>query len=100
MKRVMWLGAVAMGSVAASGQPPASGPFAAESTLPFHAPPFDRIRDADYAPAFEAGMAEQRAETDRIARDPAAPTFDNTIVAMERSGQMLDRVQHAFFGVV
>ncbi len=98
--RNAWLGAVAMVSVAASGQPPAANPFASESTLPFHAPPFDRIRDTDYQPAFEAGMAEQRAEIDRIASNPAAPTFDNTIVAMERSGRMLDRVQHAFFGVV
>ena len=101
MKRSILLGAAAVvfTSGTALTQAPAN-PFAQESTLPFHAPPFDRIRDTDYQPAFEAAMAEQRAEIDRIASNPAAPTFDNTIVAMERSGRMLDRVQRAFGGVV
>ncbi len=101
MKRAIWLGAAAMMVMPSAGpaQTPAN-PFAQESTLPFHAPPFDRIRETDYRPAFEAAMAEQRAEIDRIASNPAAPTFDNTMVAMERSGRMLDRVQRAFGGVV
>ena len=55
-------------------------------------PPFDRVRVADFKPALEAGMAEQLAEIDKIAADPAAPTFENTIAAMERAGQTLDRV--------
>jgi peptidyl-dipeptidase Dcp len=81
--------------------PPArANPFATPSTLPFQAPPFDRIRDSDYQPAFEQGMAEQAAEIRRIADNPAAPTFDNTIAAIERSGRMLDRVNQAFSGVV
>ena len=71
-------------------------PFAAPSALPLHYPPFDRIVDADFRPAFEAGMAAQRAEIDAIANDAAAPTFDNTIVAIERSGRMLARVQTVF----
>ncbi len=74
-------------------------PFYAPSTLPFHAPPFDKIKDTDYQPAMEAGMAEQRKEMDAIADDPAPPTFENTFVAMEKSGQLLRRVQHAFFAV-
>jgi peptidyl-dipeptidase Dcp len=78
----------------------AANPFAAPSTLPFQAPRFDIIKDADYQPAMEQGMAEQLAEITRIANNPAAPTFDNTIVAMERSGRMLDRATSAFFGVV
>jgi peptidyl-dipeptidase Dcp len=76
-----------------------SNPFYAVSTLPFHAPPFDRIKDADFQPAFEAGMAEQRREIDHIANDPAAPGFENTIVAIERSGRLLNRVQLVFNGI-
>ena len=61
-------------------------------------PPFDRVHVADFKPALEAGMAENLADVDRIAKDPAAPTFENTIVALERSGQTLDRVQ-TIYGV-
>lgn len=75
-------------------------PLTSPSTLPFQAPRFDLITDADYQPALEQGMAEQRAEMARIANDPAPPTFDNTIAAMERSGRLLDRAGQTFFGVV
>lgn len=78
---------------------PDSNPFAAESTLPYHAPPFNLIKDSDYQPAFEQGMAEQADEINRIASNPEAASFDNTIVAMERSGRLLDRVNEAFSGV-
>jgi peptidyl-dipeptidase Dcp len=81
-------------------QAAAPGPFDQPSTLPLQAPPFDRIKDSDYAPGFDAAMKANLAEIAKIANDPAAPTFDNTIVAMERSGQMLNRVQNAFSGVV
>jgi len=73
-----------------------SNPFYAESTLPFHAPPFDKIKDADYQPAIEAGMAQQREEVTRIANDPAAATFENTIVAMEKTGRLFERAMLAF----
>lgn len=76
-----------------------SNPFYAPSTLPFQAPPFDKIKDEDYQPAIEAGMAQQKAEIQAIADDPAAPTFDNTIVAMEKSGRLLERAKAAFDGV-
>lgn len=76
-----------------------ANPFAKPSTLPYQAPDFRVIRDADYMPAFEAGMRAHRAEIDAIADNPAAPTFDNTIVAMERSGRMLDRVSQVFFAL-
>ena len=59
--------------------------------LPFHAPPFDKIKDEDYQPAIEAGMAEQLAEMQAIADNPATPTFENTLVAMEKTGQLLQR---------
>ena len=65
----------------------AANPFFAESPLPLHYPQFDKIKDSDFAPAFDAGMAEQLKEMDAIANNPAAPTFENTIIAMEKSGQ-------------
>src|SRR5215470_7896780 len=76
-----------------------SNPFYAASTLPFQAPPFDRIKDSDYQPAIEAGMAQQRGEMRAIADNPAAPTFENTIVAMEKTGQLFARVMLVFNGV-
>jgi peptidyl-dipeptidase Dcp len=74
----------------------ATNPFFAPSPLPFRMPPFDRIRDAHYAPAYEEGMRRQLAEIDAIAGNPRPATFDNTIVAMERSGQLLTRVGNTF----
>ena len=76
--------------------PQATGVFAQESTLPFKTVDFSRIQDSDYAPAFEQAMAIQRAEIAAIAGNPEAPTFDNTIVALERTGRMLERVSIAF----
>jgi peptidyl-dipeptidase Dcp len=76
-----------------------SNPFFKASTLPFGAPPFDRIKDEDYRPAIEAGMAQQLAEIAAIVSNPAPPTFENTFVAMERSGRLLARALAAFSGV-
>jgi peptidyl-dipeptidase Dcp len=83
---------------AAAGFGP-SNPFFAPSTLPFQAPPFDKIKDADYQPAIEAGMAEQQSQIQAIANNSEAPTFENTIVAMENSGRLFDRAMAAFNGV-
>jgi peptidyl-dipeptidase Dcp len=74
----------------------ASNPFAKVSTLPFHYPAFDKIKDEHFKPAFEAGMREHLKEVAAIANNKAAPTFDNTIVAMERAGQLLARVSTTF----
>ena len=74
-------------------------PFYAPSALPFQAPPFDKIKDGDYQPAIEAGMAQQLKEVQAIADSPAPPTFENTIVALEKSGQLYDRVSLVFNGV-
>ena len=76
-----------------------SNPFFTQSNLPFHAPPFDKIKDEDYQPAIEAGMAQQQAEIQAIANNPDAPTFENTIVALEKSGQLFSRVEETFEGV-
>lgn len=74
----------------------AANPFFAESALPLHYPAFDRIADSDFAPAFDAGMAQELEEVEAIANNPAAATFDNTILAMERSGALLDRAMTVF----
>ncbi|HEY0591167.1 MAG TPA: M3 family metallopeptidase [Thermoanaerobaculia bacterium] len=76
-----------------AGEPAASNPLLAAWTGPFGGvPPFDRVRVADFEPALEAAMVENLAEIERIASDPAPPTFENTIAAMEKSGRALDRV--------
>jgi len=74
-------------------------PFAKPSTLPMQAPAFDKIKDSDYQPALEEGMKEQLAEARKIADNPAAPKFQNTIAALETSGQLLIRVESVFFGL-
>ena len=95
---LVMVGAMGLGVAGAQAFGPAN-PFYAASKLPFQAPPFNKIKDSDYQPAIEAGIAQQLQETDAIANNPAAPTFDNTIVAMEKTGQLLNRVTQVFFGV-
>lgn len=84
-------------ALAQNGPAPApTGPFAQPSALPFHAPDFRAIKDADFQPAIEQAIAIQRAEVRAIADSTEAPTFANTIEALEKSGQMLDRVTSVF----
>ena len=71
-------------------------PLLAPRRLPFQAPPFDEIKDSDFAPAFAEGMKQQIVEVVSIANNTAPPTFDNTLVALERSGQTLSRVSMVF----
>jgi peptidyl-dipeptidase Dcp len=103
MTNVITFGGLALTSInssfAAAADFGPSNPFYAQSALPFEAPPFDKIKDEDYQPAIEAGMAQQQAEILVIAENPAAPTFENTVVAMEKTGLLLDRVSAAFNGV-
>src|SRR5256714_10471861 len=73
-----------------------ANPFAIASPLLYQAPQFDRIHDADYQPAVEEGVRQQLVEVARIAADTAAPSFDNTIVALERSGALLTRAFKVF----
>lgn len=79
--------------------PMSANPLLTESPLPFHYPQFDLIKDEHYLPAFELGMTENLKEIDAIANNPAAPTFDNTIVALERSAELLNRVGTIFFNL-
>ena len=84
---------------AAEQEAMADNPFLTESPLPYRLPPFDRIDESHYGPAFEQGMAEQIAEVEAIAALTEAPTFENTIVALERSGRLLNRVATTFFAL-
>lgn len=104
MTALITSGALALGSantpaVSADAKFGPSNAFYAPSTLPFHAPPFDKIKDEDYQPAIEAGMAEELSEIQAIADNPAPPTFENTLVAMEKTGRLLQRARAAFGAV-
>lgn len=96
------LAAASLGAAAAPAEPAAHhaqhamNPFFQQSTLPYQYPQFDKIKDSDFAPAFDRGMAEHAREIQAIADNRKAPTFDNTILAMERSGQLLTRAAIAF----
>ena len=76
-----------------------TNPFFQQSPLYLNYPPFDRIDTSHYLPAFERGMVEQLAQIDAITGQEANPTFENTILAMERSGQLLNRVETVFFSM-
>jgi peptidyl-dipeptidase Dcp len=78
---------------------PDSNPFFSASTLPFQAPPFDKIKDADFQPAIEEGMKQQIVEVEKIANNADAATFENTVVAMEHTGALLTRVSKVFFAL-
>jgi peptidyl-dipeptidase Dcp len=86
-------------AVPSSAQFGPSNPFYAPSTLPLQAPPFDKIKDSDYQPALEAGMAQQQEEIHAIAENPDLPTFENTLVVLEKSGQLFHRVMLVFNAV-
>ncbi len=94
-------------SAQAQAQAPASAtvakagnPFFAESTLPLHYPAFDQIKDNDFAPGFDRGMADQLTEVAAISGATEVPTFDNTIIALEQSGKILARTSTVFFSLV
>jgi len=76
--------------------PQGTGVFAQPSSLPFQTPDFSKIRDSDFQPAIEQGIEINKAEIEAIANNPEAPTFANTMEAMERSGQMLNRAYAVF----
>jgi peptidyl-dipeptidase Dcp len=74
-----------------------TNPFFAPSTLPYGLPPFAEISDADYRPAFDRGLEEHLAEIAAVAANPETPTFENTMIPLERGGQTLERVANVFF---
>jgi peptidyl-dipeptidase Dcp len=79
--------------------PADANPLFVQSSLPYQYPAFDQIKDEHYAPAFERGMAEHLQEVQAIAGNSEAASFENTIVAMERTGQLLGRVSRVFFNL-
>jgi peptidyl-dipeptidase Dcp len=102
MNKILILPLMAIVTVTASctsNNPPANNrpfSFSTVSQLPYQAPDFSKIKDADFLPALEEGMKIQQQEMKKIADNPDAPTFDNTLVEMEKSGQMLTRVGEVF----
>ena len=76
-----------------------ANPFLTEYTTPFQVPPFDQIKNEHYMPAFEAGIAEQQAEIEAIVNKEETPTFENTILPFDKSGEILDRVSNVFFNL-
>src|SRR5207249_2277085 len=81
---------------AVSAADPVDNPLLKESALPYHYPPFDKIKDAHFVPAIEAGMREQLKEVALVANNSEIPTFENTVVALERTGRLLDRAEQTF----
>ncbi len=73
-----------------------NNPFAAVSTLPYQTPDFSKIKNSDFAPAFDEGMKQQLEEVNNIANNKEAATFENTVVALEKSGQLLSRAKSVF----
>ncbi|HEY2143690.1 MAG TPA: M3 family metallopeptidase, partial [Candidatus Udaeobacter sp.] len=73
-----------------------NNPLMNESALPYHVPPFDKIKDEHFAPAMEAGMRDQLKEVEAVANNSEKPTFENTVVALERTGRLLDRAERTF----
>ena len=104
-RRLVIAASVIAGLLTACSQKPTTSvagrqnPFFSKSTLPFEAPPFDKIQNSDYQPAIDSGMSAQIAEVRAIADNPAPPTFENTFVALEKSGALLNRVSQVFNGV-
>ena len=79
-----------------SNSPSATNPLMTEGALPYHIPPFDKIKDEHFAPAVDAGMKEQLKEIEPIANSSEKATFENTVVALEKTGQLLERAQRTF----
>ena len=77
-----------------------TNPLLAEWDTPHATPPFDKIKVSDYEPAFETAIAVSRAEIDAIVSNPAKPTFKNTILALEKQGELLDRISSVFFNML
>src|SRR5204863_5152641 len=81
---------------ASAPSPKSDNPLLTESALPYQLPPFDKIKDEHFVPAMEAGMREQLKEVDAVANLSDKATFENTVVALERTGRLLDRAERTF----
>lgn len=99
MKKQILIAAMALTTLAAC-QGEGTNPLLADWNTPYQTPPFNEIKVEHYAPAFDAAIAEARAEIDAIVADTAAPTFANTIEALERAGGKLTRIEYLFFNIL
>jgi peptidyl-dipeptidase Dcp len=101
--KMIALSAIALASCTSNKEPKpeaeAPNPFLTEYTTPFQVPPFDQIKNEHYLPAFEAGMKEQLTEVKSIVNNEETPTFQNTILPFDKSGEILDRVSNVFFNL-
>ena len=97
MKRKLLTAGATLAIIMSCGSMETSNPLLTDSKAPFGAPEFDKIKNEHYLPAFEAGIAEAKAEIDAIVANPEEPTFENTIEAMEFSGRTLNKVAGIFF---
>ncbi|NPD91444.1 M3 family metallopeptidase [Xylanibacter muris] len=98
MKKTFLTIAAAMMMLACT-QTDRKNPFLEEWTTPEGVPPFEQIQVTDYLPAFEEGIKQQKAEIKAIVDNPEAPTFENTLAAMDASGKLLDKVSMVFFNI-
>lgn len=98
MKKIIMAACAATMLMGCANQEVETNPFLSEYDTPFGVPPFEQIKPEHYKPAFEQGMKEQIAEIEAIVNNPEAPTFENTIVALDQSGQLLNKVSYVFFG--
>ncbi|MCQ2341071.1 MAG: M3 family metallopeptidase [Paludibacteraceae bacterium] len=96
MKKMFMLGLAALSLMACHKK----NPFLVEQNTPYGVPAFDQIKLSDYEPAFEEGIKQYQQEVDAIINNPEAPSFDNTIAALDRCGELLDLVQGVFFNVL
>ena len=100
MKKSILLGLIAMTMLACTGKNETGNPLLNQPETPYGVPAFDKVKLEHYLPAFEEAVRQNKEEVDAIVNNEAEPTFDNTIVALDRSGLLLDRVTGVFFNVL
>ena len=96
---ILLLSVTALVTSCKDGAKQVNNPLMQKFETPFQAPPFDKIKPADYKPAFEEGMKQHKAEIEAIVNNPEEPTFENTIVALDKAGELLNQTSSIFFNL-
>lgn len=96
---ILLLSVTALVTSCKDGAKQVNNPLMQKFETPFQTPPFDKIKPADYKPAFEEGMKQHKAEIEAIVNNPEEPTFENTIVALDRAGELLNQTSSIFFNL-
>ena len=99
MKKLMTIAVAVLAMTACTTNNKETNPFLVEWDTPYDIPPFDQIKISDYIPAIKAGIAQQEQEIEAITSNPEAPTFENTIAALELSGSILSKVQGVLYNI-